>query len=136
VVTLTIGDAGMTGIEALVGPAIAKAAGAGAARAGGWSGRKFLQHRQASKIEALLGIPAVLIREYDDSTELSSLLAFCGSPEIEHIAASLGQAYLVSRSDKKVKNFLGRLKMSFIIQLPHGSIGSRPLPLFGYFSAH
>jgi hypothetical protein len=107
----------MTGLEALLGPALAKAIGSGAARASGWGARELFEDRKKRKIRALLGRTAALIDTTITPEESSLLIEFCSSPEMEHLAGSLTRAYLLEGSGKRADQLAADVENEFLYAL-------------------
>lgn len=95
----------MTGIEPLLGPALAKAAGTGTAKATLSAGGALVQARRRRKVRALLrtGSLSRELRELEqlNPAQISDLVRFCESTDIEQIAASLSRAYLLEGNSRK-----------------------------------
>lgn len=95
----------MTGIEPLVAPAIAKAAGAGAAKAASVGVGLLLNAKRRSKVRSLLG-DGTLERELNalealDPEQVSQVIDFCDSKDVERLAVTLSQAYLLEGNGRK-----------------------------------
>ncbi|MGP4033375.1 NACHT domain-containing protein [Pseudarthrobacter sp. 1C304] len=104
----------MTGIEALVGPAIAKAAGTGAARVAGWGVKSLVAGKRRRKIRALVHskarAPQIEALEGLSEIDLSLLTTFCESLELEKIATSLCSAHLIEGSGRAADKFFTTIK--------------------------
>lgn len=111
----------VTGLEPLLGPPIAKCAGAGAARLAGWGADELLQNRRRRKIRALTHSKArsAQLEAVDElsAAQLESLKDFCGSVEVEHVATSLARAYLLEGSNKKTDKLMSTLRTEFSASL-------------------
>lgn len=108
----------VTGLEPLLGPAVAKAAGAGAARIAGWGAKEVLASLRRRKIRALTHSRA-RAAQLDALSALSTeqmdqVQAFCQSLEMEHIATSLSRAYLLEGAGKKTDTFTKNVKDEFL----------------------
>lgn len=104
-------------IEALLGPALGKAAGSGAARVAGWGARQLLDERRRRKIRALLQSKAreprlqAIAALPEDQKAL--LVSFCESPEMEHCATALTRAFLIEGSGKDSEKYFLDLREEF-----------------------
>lgn len=110
-----------TGLEPMLGPAIAKAAGAGVTRVGGWGAGELLRRRRRRKIRSLMtaksraayleaveGLPA---------EQLTSLRRFCESVEVEHTTTCLARAYLLEGTGKPAEKHMTATKAEFAAAL-------------------
>ncbi len=107
----------MTGVESILGPAIGKVAGAAAARSGGFVYKQRMKRRKQEEIEIILNLQPSAAIEYNDPAIAQKIIAFCNAPEFEHFAASLTQAYLVERGDRKSADLLEKIENEFCYSL-------------------
>jgi len=106
----------LTGIEALIGTALAKAAGAGAGRAIGWTASAALgaahRARTARKIEDALGVLGV-----EDAEISHRIVEFAAAPEMEHYASALTAIYMLNARNSKSEAALADLENEFYFAL-------------------
>jgi NACHT domain len=107
----------ITGLEPLLAPALAKGAGAGAARVAGWGATEVLASRRRRKIRALTQskarAPQLAAVAALEPPRLIALQAFCESVECEHIATTLTRAYLLEGAGKKADKLLSNIRAEF-----------------------
>src|SRR6478672_3323775 len=102
----------MTGVE-MFGPAIAKAAGVGAARAGTWGIAQVLKRRRQKQIESNLPDSSEIAQNFDDLAEVPRLLEYLSQPEVENFTAALARTYLVDKGGAKAEQAIHGIENEF-----------------------
>ncbi|MGJ3192059.1 NACHT domain-containing protein [Paenarthrobacter sp. FR1] len=104
-------------VAALIGPSLAKAAGAGVAKVASWGAKAFLEERRRRTIRSLVHSKA-RAAQLEALSELKHeqalvLADFCQSLEIEKFATALSSASLIEGAGKGADKLLLTLKEEF-----------------------
>ncbi|WIX85517.1 NACHT domain-containing protein [Amycolatopsis sp. DG1A-15b] len=128
----------MTGLEALLGPSIAKAAATGVTRAGIWGSQKIFEAKRKRKIRALLDSKgdskcADLLASLDQN-DVDKVLSFCQSSEFNNCSLMLTRARLIEgqgrKSEKVAAAVRGEIEEGLRLHLGHAPESPLPELLF------